>query len=124
MRVKTAVIWLIPVILLVQYVLMYHIIGKIWFPTKGNLEPMEAAAHWQWYVMFVSRQIEIVILSMIAFLHFKGTRNFGIGLGILVMSGIELIGEILDINQKGNLYDSLWLVMIGAALFYGLGKRK
>lgn len=96
-------IWGIMPMLMLTYWLMYYYLKS---------------EHDQWYAYFVSRQAEIFVLSWLTYYGFKGTKHAGIATAVMILSGFELIAEILDINTKGSIFDVAWKLVISVLLFY------
>lgn len=96
-------IWCIMPMLMLTYWLMYYYLKS---------------EHDQWYAYFVSRQAEIFVLSWLTYFGFKGTKHAGIATAVMILSGFELIAEILDINTKGSIFDVAWKLVISVLLFY------
>lgn len=102
-KINRILIWGILPVLTVAYWLMYYYL-------KSEYD--------QWYAYFVSRQAEIFVLSWLTYYGFKGTKHAGIATAVMILSGFELIAEILDINTKGSIFDVAWKLVISVLLFY------
>ena len=101
--INAILIWGIMPMLMLTYWLMYYYLKS---------------EHDQWYAYFVSRQAEIFVLSWLTYYGFKGTKHAGIATAVMILSGFELIAEILDINTKGSIFDVAWKLVISVLLFY------
>lgn len=101
--INVILMWGIMPMLMLTYWLMYYSLKS---------------EHDQWYAYFVSRQAEIFVLSYITYFGFKGTKHAGIATAVMILSGFELIAEILDINTKGSIFDVAWKLIISVLLFY------
>lgn len=101
--INVILMWGIMPMLMLTYWLMYYCLKS---------------EHDQWYAYFVSRQAEIFVLSYITYFGFKGTKHAGIATAVMILSGFELVAEILDINTKGSIFDVAWKLIISVLLFY------
>lgn len=106
-KINRILIWGILPILTVAYWLMYYVFSD---------------EYKQWYTLFVSRQLEIFMLSWIAWISFRKTSEEGIATAVLIVSAMELVLELLDVNTKGSVFDVIWKCAIGVLLIYALRK--
>ena len=103
-RDKIALYLFFPIII-VTYILQYYVIDT-WF--------------WQWYLLFTSRQMLQLILAYVVMRWSRLQSDWhlhNISQAIFLFSLLELTLEALDMNQKGNIGEYIWIcgAMFGLA---------
>lgn len=74
---------------------------------------------WQWYAYDFGNALIRFLLVLYIFLvmkfktfHYEIQKNKRIVMGVMVLEGYTLIGEALNIQQKGNMFEVIWGVIL------------
>lgn len=100
MKYTSHLIRLILPLYAVQYAVMY------WLGLPAN---------WQWYAYDFGNALIRFIMVLYVFLvmryktfHYEIQKNKRIVTGILAIEGYSLLGEMFNLQQKGNMFEVIW----------------
>lgn len=97
--------------LLVAYYIQYRVLTID--------EAMSAADKQQvydsrWWILFVSRELKTLMVGSVLLISTaRGTKLRKIAIAFVLFQSFELVAEVFSVGQRGNLYESAWLMILG-----------
>ena len=72
----------------------------------------------QWYVYFITNDLKALLVSVALMMVTYKTRNFPFAVCAGSICAFDFVTQLLDVNQKGNWAEALYLIWLSLTFVY------